>query len=193
MSEKNNAEVFAEIEEETKNFLSGEKLKNALDLLSYLKESGRTWVFPTDGHPEFYYMNELTCLLAYSNYGEEDLSAIRRSIEEAGNRFEDVASPCWTICCWQHGDDIYELESFPVDEGVKEFAQLNVWKCIYCGGCDAPGGRHRAVFGKEYENACCNVFQFGNPDSEDLKNIKKLMELQKHIIANSKNKSKKFI
>ena len=34
--------VFAKIEEEAKTYLKGDDLKNALDLLAYLKESGRT-------------------------------------------------------------------------------------------------------------------------------------------------------
>jgi hypothetical protein len=48
------------------------------------------------------------------------------------------------------------------------------------------GGGRRTVFGKEFENVCCNVFQLANPNNEEQEKIKKLMELQKHIIAESK-------
>lgn len=174
MSEENNIEVFAKIEEDTRNSLSGDMLGNALDLLAYLKESGRTWMYHSAIHPEFYYMGELTCLLAYSKF-----------YEKLGQYDQ---SPSWNICCWQHENDIYELDSFPVDESVKEFAWAKVWKCFNCGGCDNPGGGCRRIFGKEYDGVCCNVFQFVNPDNEELEKIKKLMELQKRIIADSKKK-----
>ena len=189
MSENNNTEIFAKIEEETRNSLSGDKLRNALDFIVYLKESGRTWNFiKNECAPEFYYMDELTCLISFHEFDEATLNIVRQKIEEAGNRFANDTTPSWNICCWQHNNDIYELDSFPVDEGLKEFARANVWKCIYCGGCGTPGGGRRTVFGKEYDNACCNVFQFVNPDDEMLEKIKKLMELQKHIIADSKKK-----
>ena len=48
----NDAEVFAKIEEEARTYLSGSNLINALDLLAYLKESGRTWVL-SDYHPAY--------------------------------------------------------------------------------------------------------------------------------------------
>jgi len=189
MPESSNAEVFAKIEEETRTYLSGDNLRIALDFIAYLRESGRTWVL-SDYHPEFYYMGELTCLIAYrkSALDKATIRKLRRKIKKAGNRFEYDPSSSWNICCWQHEDDIYEPDGFPADEGLKEFARANVWKCIRCGGCDAPGGGCRTVFGKEYDNACCNVFQLANPDDEMLEHIKKLMELQKHIIAERRNK-----
>jgi len=104
------------------------------------------------------------------------------------NRWAYDPSSSWNICCWQHEDDIYEPEGVSVGEGLKEFARENVWKCIRCGGCGAPGGKRRMVFGKEFDNACCNVFQFANPDDEMLEYIKQLMELEKHIIADAKKK-----
>ena len=184
-----NADVFAKIEEETGTYLKGDNLRIAMDLLVYLKESGRTWIM-SEYHPEFYYMGELTCLIAYAktDYDEATLAKIRQQIEEAGNRYVYYPSSSWNLCCWQHDDDIYELDSFPVDEGLKDFARENVWKCIRCDGCSAPGGGRRTVFGKEFDNACCNVFQFANPDDEMLVYIKKLMELEKHIIADAKKK-----
>jgi len=190
MSENHNADVFAKIEEETRTYLNGDNLRSALDFLAYLRESGRTWIF-TEYHPEFDYMGELTCLIAYSKSAldEATLAEIRRKIEAAGNRFVYDPTSSWNICCWQNEDNIYEPDRFPVAEDLKEFARTNVWKCIDCGGCGAPGGGRRTVFGKEFDNACCNLFQFANPDDEMLEHIKTLMELQKHIIAHAKKKS----
>jgi len=187
MSENTSAEVFVKIEEDARNHLSGDKLRNALDFIAYLKDSGRTWTF-SDYHPEFCYMGELTCLISYHKFDETTLNYVRQIIEAAGNRFANDLFPSWNICCWQHEDDLYEPDSFPVDEDLKDFARSNVWKCIRCGGCGTPGGGRRTVFGKEFDNACCNVFQFVNPDNEMLEKIKILMELQKHIIADSKKK-----
>ena len=119
-------------------------MKNALNLLAYLKESGRTWVL-SEYHPEFYYMDKLTCLISYMKFpmDEAAVNAMRQTIEAAGNRFVYDPSSNWNICCWQHDDDIYELDSFPVGEDVKEYARANVWKCIGChigdGGCPPPG------------------------------------------------------
>ncbi|MCL2188353.1 MAG: hypothetical protein FWC16_07580 [Defluviitaleaceae bacterium] len=179
----NNTAVFAKIEEEAKTYLKDEHLQIALDLLAYLRESGRTWIF--DYHPEFYYMDELNCLFAISKSAmdEDTLNNVRRMIEEAGNRFVHDPMSSWNLCFWQNDDDLYEPDGFLVGEEVKEFARQNVWKCIHCGGCDASGGSRRIVFGKEYNNACCNLFQFTNPDIEMAEHIKKLMELQKRIIS----------
>ena len=179
--------LFFAIEAEIKAHLNGDNLKISLDFLAYLKGSGMTWDFPTDGHPEFYYIDKLTCLFAFTKdeMDEATLDKTRQMIESAGNRFVYDPSSTWNICCWQCECDIYEPGNFQVGEDLKEFALDNVWKCISCGGCDTPGSHPRTVFGKEYASACCNVFQFINPDSETMEKIIKLMELQKAIIAES--------
>lgn len=90
-------------------------------------------------------MDKLTCLISYMKFpmDEAAVNAMRQTIEAAGNRFVYDPSSNWNICCWQHDDDIYELDSFPVGEDVKEYARANVWKCIGChigdGGCPPPG------------------------------------------------------
>ena len=196
MIDDNNADVFAKITEEAKTYLSGENLENALDLLVYLKDSGRTWIL-SEYHPEFFYMGELTCLIAYlkSPMDGETYEAMRRQIEEAGNRFVYDPSSSWNICCWQNADDIYEPIEFPVSEDLKQYARANVWRCIGChtgdDGCPTPGGSRRTVFGREFQNACCNVFQLSNPDKNEMEHIKTLMELQKHIIAERKQQVNK--
>ena len=186
MSEHNDKDTIVKIEEEIRTYLKGENLQIALDLLDYLKKSERTWVL-SEYHPEFFYKGEMTCLFAFhkSTLDEATINYLRQMIEGAGNRWVYDPSSTWNICCWQHEDDIYEPDGFSVDEDVKEFARNNVWKCIRChadGSCGSLGGRHRVVFRKEFDNACCNLFQFGNPDDEMLEHIKKLMELEKHII-----------
>ena len=189
MLEGNNPEVFVKIQEEARKHLKGDNLKNVLNLLAYLNKSGRTWVL-SEYHPEFFYMDEMTCLFAFTKteLDEETVNNLRQMIEGAGNRFVYDSSSSWNLCFWQNEDDIYEVENFPIDEDTKDYARENVWKCIGChtgdGGCPTPGGARRVVFGKEFGNACCNVFQIANPDEKEVEHIKILMELQKHIIAN---------
>lgn len=177
MSEQTDANAYLQTEDSLKETLSGGLLINALDFVAYLKDSGRTCLpkafaanFELVRHPEFYYMGELSCLIC----------------DETKN--ENNPFGWWQICCWQCECDIYELDSFPVDESLKEFTRNNVKKCFGCGGCDAPGGSRRTVFGIEYDGVCCNIFHFQNPDGAILENIKKLMELQKHIIAASRTR-----
>jgi hypothetical protein len=193
MQEQHITDDFIKIEEEAKTYLKGDNLRISLDLFVYLKESGRTWVL-SEHHPEFYFMGDLTCLIAYmkSALDEATVEKMQRMIEDAGNRWVYDPSSSWNICCWQHDDDIYEPDGLAVDEDLKEVTKANGCKCIRCGGCGAPGGIRRTVFGKEFDNACCNVFQFANPDNEMLDYIKKLMELQKHIIAERKNANKEL-
>ena len=179
MPEQNDANTQTNIEEDafkkTEDFLRdalrGGMLRNALDFVAYLKESGRTCkisVYPNSVHPMFHYMGEFTCLFACFKDNSDQ-------------------SDQWFICCWEGECDLYEPDGFPMDESLKEFARENVKKCFNCGGCDAPlGPVRRTIFGKEYDDACCNIFHFHNPDCETLEKIIKLMELQKHVIAESK-------
>jgi len=152
MFELNFEEVFTKIEGETQNSLNGEILENAMNFIAYLKKSGRTCMLPNGGHPEFYFTDELSCLIVYS-------------------KFVNDPSEWWNICCCQSINDVYEHDDFLVDESVKEFAQNKVWKCIGCNGCNAPGGRRRTVFGKVFDNACCNLWQFISPNADDLNKI----------------------
>jgi len=146
------------IEDNIKDVLSGDLLKNALDFVTYLRESGMT----PDGN-RFYYMGEMTCIIIWK---------------------KDKTNPSgeWFICdCPIHGQ-----EGFPIDESVKEYAQANVSICRNC-GCDHEArGVTKTIFGKEFNNLCSSEVIFVNPDAEGLEKIKMLMELWKHIIAESK-------
>jgi len=180
--------VFQQIERETQTYLKGEQLKVARMFLDYIKTSGRTWLLEEGGHPEFYYKGELTSLVAFAKtvMDEEETGRLRALVEGAGNRFVYEPGSSWNLCCWQHDDDIAVPPGFSVDEGLIAFAQSHVWKCIPCGGCDAPGGLRREVFGKTFDNACCNVYQFANPDEGMMKDIIRLMEWEKSIIDHAK-------
>jgi Zn-finger protein len=108
-------------------------------------------------------MGEMTCVLVF---------------------FKNEATPSgmWFICdC-----PIREHDGFPIDESVKSFAQANVKNCENC-GCDHEArGATKTIFGKEYNNLCSSEVIFANPDAEALVKVKVLMELWKHIIADTK-------
>jgi len=177
MVEQNNANAYLQTEVKLKEFLSGERLKNASDFVAYLKESGRTCELSSN-HPSsiFKYMDEYSCLVIYEKDDENPMGR-------------------WFICCWRNNCDVCEHENFPADKNLKEFAQNNIHKCFNCGGCKSHGlGPTRiSVFEKEYENVCSDVFHFYSPESENLKNVINLMELQKHIITDLKNRLKMFL
>jgi len=167
MLEQNEKAIVTKVENEIRNTLDGENLKHALDFIAFMTKIGMT--LEMDYHPTFKYMDEWVCLLVYSK--------------------DDINPPMFCICSWPGELDVIENENFPVDETLKDFARTNVKRCINCGGCKTsnyPGPLLKIVFGKEYDNVCCNAFHFYNPDDEEMKNAKKLMELLKHIIADSK-------
>ena len=154
--------MYTAAEDYVKNALSGEKLKNALDFIAYLKESGRTCDEPNP-HPHFAYMGMWSCLIIASKDKKDPLGF-------------------YFVCMWPGEHDVLECDSFPVEESVKEFARKNVKKCNKCyGECFNLGGLRRTVFGKEFDGVCCNVFHINSPAGETLENVIKLLELQKHI------------
>jgi len=165
MSEINNINIIAKIEDNIKAALDGDNKKNALDFVAHLMGTGMTPEITS--HPMFKYMDEFACLIVLIEKNENSPFGM------------------WFACCWGNYD-VYEHDNFPVDEGLKEFAQANVKKCFNCGGCDTPKGC-KMIFGKEYDGVCCNVFHFDSPNSKVLENAKTLMELQKYIIADAKN------
>ena len=146
------------IEEKLKNSLSGDNLENALDFMAHMTKIGMTPKM--EHHPTFYYKDEWICLF-------------------------DAIDDNLMICSWPGTLDVTESANYLVDENVKAFAQGFVKKCFHCGGCGdsgSPGPMVRNIFGQAYDNVCCNIFHFWNPDGKQLENGKILMELLTHII-----------
>jgi hypothetical protein len=104
---------------------------------------------------------------------------------------EDRGIP-WTI--WSDTNDSSDsqwYESSPSDERTKEAAWKNV---DYCGNCspDSPcfGGMYKTIFGKEFDRVCRTTFRFDNPGDEALEGAKKLIELRKNDILQTKGAKK---
>jgi len=161
--------AYSQIKMKLNETLSGERLNDALNFVDYLHESGRTCEL-NENHPSavFKLADEYSCLVMYQECNDNSMGI-------------------WFILCWRNNRDVYEHESYSIDNNLKEFAQNNIKNCFDCGGCRSQGGEptRRSVFGKEYDNVCNDVFHFYSPEGENLKNVIKLMELQKCIIVDN--------
>lgn len=67
------------------------------------------------------------------------------------------------------------MEDTVADDEIKELAWNYVDHCGYCGYCG--GGRHKVIFGREFEDVCGCTFRVDNPGQADLLFLKKMVEL----------------
>jgi len=76
------------------------------------------------------------------------------------------------------------LDNYPIDDEIKEAA----WKHIdHCGGCGScSGGRHKTVFGKEFDNVCGCTFRIDNPTKKELPFLKKMAEIRQKELTDTK-------
>lgn len=155
------------IESIIREVLTADAQKNALDFITYLKtnemlfERGKGY-----WEDRYYWMikyrNEYVCFILIN--GNEDKT------EHDG----------WVI--WSDDSGSNWFENFPLGESMKEIAWKNVDICGGCGGCRNPGGSHKTIFGKGFDNVCITAMRFDNPDTETMECVKKLIELRKNDI-----------
>ena len=69
------------------------------------------------------------------------------------------------------------LKEFPMDEQLKEIAWKHVDFCVSCGSCG--GGKSAAIFGRRFKNVCQCTFRFDNPDADDLRFMKMMVDMRK--------------
>jgi len=86
----------------------------------------------------------------------------------------DESDNQWTVWSADMSSDV--LENYSIDSAVKEVAWKHVDHCGHCGSCG--GGRHKFVFGKEFNDVCGCTFRIDNPNSEDLIFLKKMVEIR---------------
>jgi len=155
MSEQNK-----KIEDAFNQYLTGDALKNALNLAEFLSANEMVY----DGEYEIHYKGELACYINTPN--EQDKQ--------------------WGI--WTVGDYSNEYKGFPIDERTKEIAWTNVVKCGNCDDCDRDPGKTEMIFGKEFTNVCNGTdnlaMRFVNPDAEALACAIKMVEMKKYVIDN---------
>lgn len=81
----------------------------------------------------------------------------------------------WTI--WSDDMNFEFLDNSSIEDSVKQSAWKHIDFCGNCGSCG--GGRHKVVFGKEFDNVCGCTFRIDNPSYEDLSFLKKMVEIRK--------------
>ncbi|MBQ8393885.1 MAG: hypothetical protein IJX51_09010 [Clostridia bacterium] len=149
------------IEEYIKESLSAEDKAIALELIKYLREKNLD--FHKDEGP--CWRDKIYYWVKYNNGRCVCFIAIKDP-EEPNNR--------WTV--WS--DDISSewLENYPIENELKQTAWDHVGKCGSCGSCS--GGKPKIIFGKRYPRVCGCTFRIDNPDNDDLRFIKRMVELQ---------------
>ena len=146
------------IEDVMKNVLKGEAQENALNFISHVRKLNESGVFPINMNDE----ND------ESGWNVDGLGFI---VVTGG---EDFPGP-WAM--WLMAENIGEHTQNTEDD-IKEFAWSHVSPCGSCGGDCSPGTTTK-VFGKTFENVCQHNLMFVNPDSEAVRNMKRIADIKK--------------
>ena len=135
----------------------------ALDFVEYLKQAGMEFV-KDNGYwkDKIYYLikfnDQCVCFIAIKDPDERDNH--------------------WTIWSDDMCSDL--LKETPIEKEIIETAWNHIDFCGKCGSCG--GGRHKVVFGKEFDNVCGCTFRIDNPNTNALLFMKKMVELRKKEI-----------
>lgn len=88
----------------------------------------------------------------------------------------------WTV--WSADMGSRWLANDFIDDHIKETAWKYVDHCDRCGSCG--GGRHKIIYGKEFEDVCGCTFRIDNPKDEDMSFLKEMVDIRmKEISASS--------
>ena len=147
--------------------LSLDEQKIALEFTSFLKDKNLT--FHKDNCERW--KNKI-----YYWVKSEDKCVCFISIKDP-----DEANNHWTIWSDDMSDGL--LTETAINDNLKEIAWKYVDRCGYCGSCG--GGRHKNIFGKEFDDVCGCTFRIDNPTQEDLPFLKKIVEIRIGEIRNN--------
>ena len=152
------------IQDAIRDFLEGEKLENALSLLSFLEKIklSNTWI--STNNWKIMYKGKEVCYIGLTR------NAAKKE-----------------LCSWgvnpKFGPTKYS-EGLMDNERFKEIVWANVVHCKQCGIGHCDGGVPITLCGKEFKPVCYHVWiSFSNPESETLDCIKKIIEIRKKNIA----------
>lgn len=148
--------------------LSLDEQKIALEFISFLKDKNLT-----------FYKDNCECWKNKIYYWvkSEDKCVCFISIKDP-----DEKNNHWTI--WSDDMSSECLNTYTVSNELKENAWKHVDRCGHCGSCG--GGRHKIIFGKNFDDVCGCTFRVDNPKQEDLPFLKKIVEI---IIDETQNKN----
>jgi len=138
-------------------FLEGEKLKNALDFIAFLRGNNM--------NPRWHSAN------SWRVTGKKSKGICR--IDLGGNKH--AWHRHFTVGDWQISDleglEREYLEAFVSCDEIKAFVRANVKPCNRCCGC---GPRDRMYAGKQFDECCGLIIK--NPDAKGLEIVQKLVE-----------------
>ena len=80
----------------------------------------------------------------------------------------------WTV--WSDDMASISLSDYPIEVGLREVAWSHVDGCGNCGSCS--GGKPKVIFGKEFGKVCGCTFRIDNPNADDLRFMKKMVEIR---------------
>ncbi len=147
------------IEEYIYKELALEEQNTAIEFVSFLKDNHLTFYKDNCSYwrDKIYYWvksgDECVCFISIKNPEEKDNH--------------------WTV--WSADMGTEGLKEPGVDDETKELAWKYVDHCGHCGSCG--GGRHKVIFGKEFNDVCGCTFRIDNPKKEDLKLLKTMVTL----------------
>ena len=153
-----------QIENYVEENLTGEARQTALEFIDYLRTNEYEFI-KDNGYwkDKIYYLikfrDECVCFVAIKD--------------------PDEPENLWTI--WSDDSRAYEDDS--VEEDIKSIAWQYIDYCVNCGSCG--GGKHKIVFGKNFEKVCRCTFRVNNPKANDLSFLKKIVDLRKKNILNA--------
>ena len=149
------------IEDTVKKNLSGDRLKNALNIFDFLKANG---VYPPTVESDCW------------NYQGKDLFVIHAYENDDNN--------------WFIYGNVENIDGFPICDEMREFVWANVRICNkICGCIEAPRGGGKTILGKKFENTCSCDIWFVNPDAEILELFMKFVALTKQNIDSMETKN----
>ena len=164
-------QVRQQIEDGIRECLNGDRQKNALDFVAYLRENklNPAWATP---------------LSWKINLKKEGVCYIKLFAEGRAGYNDRIAGE-WVVN--PHGGFKNGYENVFVDEKGKEVAWTNVKYCIGCSKNCVAEKKYRSVslLGKDFDKVCKNViFNWINPNSDTLVYIKKMIENRCEEILN---------
>ena len=154
------------IDEVVSDILHDKNLENALDLISFIKESKISLRWASTHCWQLYYKSQRIGLIRMS----EKAYPMYRLRENA-----------WLFAPWGL-DDVLNTEAATNDK-TKEIIWNSVLLCNNCGSCGP--GRDFTFHGKTFEKACQGGrMHMANPDKDTLECIKRLLRAKKKQLDN---------
>jgi len=146
------------IEDVIRDTLKNDALKNALDLMAWLRENKMN---PAQSSATTWKINSKACVVCYFRF-DFDAGAIR-------------ITPF--ICEYKHDS---------LSDNLKEIAWANAIREKNCHGSCHCSYKLKTIFERKDFYACAQAITFTNPNSSEIECIKELVKMRKNVLLNGK-------